>query len=248
MNPKNGLFMITFEQIKELYSNQDLKNFLINSDFSKSLDKKMIGITLDEANNFILKFYVELKEDSNLNKINRFTTYFKKFKSKIDFRTPTSFATGFKIKSNNEWVDYVHFKFGKNIKLLPKSSKLKFIGTSDCNFGLSIEQNNNEKILKRYFYYFTKKDKELIKSLFSLNVDIDEVYHFEVYETHDNVKVNIIYDFFKDKIDFLKENNLDYFSSNVEVFNKFFEKKPKYFGLDKNKNLSFYYSFSNEVL
>jgi quinol monooxygenase YgiN len=77
-----------------------------------------------------------------------------------------------------------------------------------------------------------------------LNINIDEVYHFEVYETKDNVKVNIIYDFYKNDIAFLSENNLEHFVPSVEAFNAYFKKTPKYFGLDKKGNLSFYYSFT----
>ena len=43
---------------------------------------------------------------------------------------------------------------------------------------------------------------------------------------------------------FLSENNLEHFAPSVEAFNAYFKKTPKYFGLDKKGNLSFYYSFT----
>lgn len=236
--------MISIEHIKSVLDNSQLKEFLVANEFNNSLDKKMIGVTLSKNEDYIIKFYLELKRDSNLNTISAFRKYFDKLKPKIDFKTPTSFATGFKINNRSKFNYYIHFKFGRNIILKPKSSKLKFVGTKNCKFGLSIEKNSKTKILKRYFYFFNKEDKLLIAKLFNLNINVEEVDHFEIYETKDNVKVNIIYDFYKNDISFLKENNLDYFSTNVNVFSKFFKKTPKYFGIDKKENLSFYYSFT----
>lgn len=236
--------MITIDKINIIYNNNYLKKYLNTVGFDLSKNKKMIGVTLSKNDNFILKFYLDLTSTNEIKNIGCFKPLYDKLKSKIDYKTPTSLATGFKINNNNEWLDYIHFKFARNMILNPKSAKLKFIGINECKFGASVEKTFKQRVLKKYFYYSSNRDKELIKKLFNYNLDIKDVHHFEVYETRDNLKVNIIYDFFKNDISFIKENNLEYFLPNICVFNTFFNKEPKYYGLDKNKNLSFYYSFT----
>jgi len=238
--------MISTKNIEDIYKNKKLKEFIKENSFFNSKDKKMIGVTIDSKLNFIIKFYLDKTFDKNYICGGEFKTIFNMLKNKIDYSTPTSLATGIKIKSDNTVINYIHFKFSRNTILKPKSHKLKFIGIDDCKFGASIEKCDSNTVFKKYFYYFTKKDKELVKKLFNLNVDTNDVFHFEVYETKDTVKANIIYDFFKEEINFLDENNLLFFKESVNKFNSFFKKQPKYFGLDKNKNLSFYYSFTNE--
>lgn len=240
--------MILIDNIKETYNNKSLLSFLHSSQFNSSNNKKMVGVTLDNKDNFILKFYLELTSIYDIDKVPKFKKLVNKLKNKIDFKTPTSFATGVKLKSNGNYADYVHFKFGRNLKLLPKTSKLKFIGTNNCNFGLSVEKSQENNEVKKYFYYSSLRDKELIKKLFNFKLNVEEVNHFEVYETKSNVKVNVVYDFYKENINFLEDNNLLYFKHSVEVFNTFFNRSPKYYGLDKNKNLSFYYSFTGSSL
>lgn len=238
--------MISIKKISEIYNNKDFENFIKDNNFFISKNKKMIGVTIDTCFNFIIKFYIDKTFDNSFVCDPEFKKIFNWFKDKIDYATPTSLATGLKIKSDNTAINYIHFKFSRNTVLKPKSHKLKFIGTRDCKFGASIEKIENKMVFKKYFYYFSIKDKELIKKLFNLNVDINDVYHFEVYETKNTVKANIIYDFYKENINFLDDNNLLEYKEPVIMFNTFFKKQPKYFGLDKNKNLSFYYSFTNE--
>jgi hypothetical protein len=196
----------------------------------------------------MLKFYIDKTFENDFICENRFEKIYNKFKDKIDYSFPTSLANGIKIKSDNTVINYVHFKFARNIILKPKSYKFKFIGTENCRFGASIEDSKNDLLFKRYFYYYTDNDKLLVKKLFNLNVDIKDIFHFEVYEKNKTVKVNIIYDFYKENISFLEENNLLSFKESVLTFNSFFKKTPKYYGLDKNKNLSFYYSFTDEPI
>jgi hypothetical protein len=236
--------MITINNLQTVHTSNIVKDFLNHFNFIHSKNKKMIGVTLtDDLNYFILKYYLELNKD-DLSLADNFKEL-KKVSNKIDFSIPTSFAIGLKLDNNLNSKDYLHLKFGKNLKLNPKSNKLKFLTPALLTYGVSIEKNKNIKEIKKYFY--SKNEKEKIKQLFKLQVELNDVDHFEIYETKSNTKVNIIFDYFKDNcvLKFLTDNNLLKHNQNVQTINKFFNKTPKYAGIDKNGNLSVYYSFTN---
>lgn len=242
MNLKPGLIMITIEKLKELSLNKNVEAFLNEYNFLDSQNKKMIGLTLLK-DGFVLKYYLELKE-KDLDNIKKFKEV-KKLKNKIAFNIPTSLAVGIKIDNNKNYCDYLHLKFNRNLILKPVSSKIKFLNQQLLKYGMSVEKNNKTKKIKKYFYIF--KEKEKVKKLFNLDVSTESVDHFELYEVKNNLKINIIFDFYKDKCveDFLNKNNLNCFYDSIQIANSFFNKLPIYAGIDKNNNLSIYYSFTN---
>jgi hypothetical protein len=240
--------MIASEQIHILHTSDAVRDFFNKTNFLKSTNKKMIGVSLIE-NEFILKYYIEIKNDNEFNLKDIIGTkynLYKKLLSFVDFSKHSCLAVGLKISNNGEIQKYIHFKF-KNLKLKSKSYKLKFINFSKCEYGYSIEYNDEKIKKKKYFYFKDRYNKEYIKSMFNLKVDTDTISHFETYQTTDTLKVNIVFDIFKEKQvsdSFLINNNLLYIKPALEVFNNYFKKEPLYLGVDNKKAVSFYYNLN----
>ena len=240
--------MITNEAIHTIHNNILVQKFLTDTNFICSNSKKGIGVSLID-DGFILKYYIELKNENNKLDIKSIigTKYkiYKRLLPFVDFNKHSCLAVGLKITNKGVIQKYLHFKF-KNIKLKSKSYKLKFIDFSKCEYGYSIEYNGKTK-RKKYFYFKDKDSKEYIKKMFNLKVNTDAVSHFETYQTQDILKVNIVFDILKEKQitdTFLIDNNLSYIKPVIDIFNTFFKKEPIYLGIDNKKTISFYYNFN----
>ena len=240
--------MITESQIHTLHTSNIVEDFFKKTNFLKSKNKKMIGISLIK-DKFILKYYIEIKNGNEFDIKDIAGAKYKLYEKLlpfVDFSRHSCLAVGLKISSSGEVQKYLHFKL-KNLKLKSKSYKLKFIDFSKCDYGYSIEYNNNETKRKKYFYFKDKDSKEYIKKMFNLSVDVNTIAHFETYQTKDTLKINIVFDIFKEKQisdNFLKENNLLYIKPALQIFNNYFKKEPLYLGLDNKKAISFYYNLN----
>lgn len=235
--------MITIEQLQQATNCNALQQFIENYKFYDSFNRKMIGLSfLENENSFVLKYYLEIKKQE-INQIKEFKEQ-KKLENKIAFNIPTSLAVGIKIDNSFNYTNYLHAKFDRNLILKPKSIKIKCLDQNNLKYGMSIEKTKFLRKLKKYFYVY--KEKEKTKSLFNIDVDTSVVDHFELYETKNNTKINIIFDFYNETCvsKFLDQNNLKKYHKNLKTTNEFFNKIPVYAGLDKNKNLSVYYSFT----
>jgi hypothetical protein len=240
--------MITSETIDNIHNNIVVQKFLADTNFIHSNNKKVIGVSLVDQG-FILKYYIELKRENNefdvKDIIGTKYKFYKKLLPFVDFNKHSCLAVGLKITDKGEIQKYLHFKL-KNIKLKSKSYKLKFMDFSKCEYGYSIEYNGKTK-RKKYFYFKDRESKEYIKKMFNLKVDTDTISHFETYQTQDILKINIVFDIFREKQitkKFLIDNNLAYTKPIIAIFNTFFKKEPVYLGIDNKKTISFYYNFN----
>lgn len=245
--------MISSSKIEQIHNSKEVQGFLDLTNFYNINHKKGIGVSLDEQENFMLKYYVEIKEKDNefqyTDFINDKEKIFYKLLPFVDFSRHSSLAIGLKVNTNGEIFKYIHFKF-RDLVLKNKSYKFKFANFEKCRYGYSLEYNKTFTKKKRYFYFHDNNNKEYIKKIYGLAVDTKGVSHYETYQTKDNVKINIVFDIFKNKQitkDFLAKNNFAKFENNINAFNLFFKKSPLYFGFDKEDNISFYYNF-NETL
>jgi hypothetical protein len=239
--------MIVSNKIHELNNNKDILKFLEFTNFKNSNNKKGIGVTIYNDKSFMLKYYIELKNEAFIEKIASENKIFKRYLKYTDTNLHSSLALGKKIKSNGEIFDYMHFKFNRNLILKSNNIFFKILDFKKAQFGYSLEYNKNKIFKKKYFYFKDNYSLNYILKIFNLSVDINTISHLETYEINRNLKINVIFDIFQEKQinkKFLEANNLLHLEQDIEVFNNFFGKVPLYFGFDKQKNISFYYNFN----
>lgn len=240
--------MIDLQKIKEIDTNIDIVDFLNKTDFKNSKNNKVIGVSLSNEDNFMLKYYIEIKDIKKIEKlIVKETKLFKRLVKFADVSLHSSLAVGRKITSAGEIFDYFHIKFNRKLKLKSKNIFLKPLDFNKATFGFSLEYNNKLTIKKKYFYFKDNKSKEYLIKVFNLNIDCNSVSHFELYEANNNLKVNIIFDINKNKLVdnvLFKNTGFDHLSEQINLFNSYFNKTPLYFGFDKKRRATFYYNFN----
>lgn len=231
-------------KILDLYKNDTLQTFFKDVNFFRSKNRKGIGITVFPNKKLLIKAYLEIKEEDNLdlysNTLKNEFLKFKKFKEYADFTIPSSFAVGKKISSDFEIYDYYHIKFKDRLHFNNYYYKLNLLNLKLCKTGFSKEFSSNVTFRKKYFYIFDNDNKHLLNKIFNLNLDISNIDHFEVYsKDKTNFKINFIYNQF----------NMSYITDLytiglVEELNSFFNKTPVYSGITNKNEISIYYSFT----
>lgn len=226
-----------------LYKSLPCQKFLNEIDFFNSNNRKGIGITVSPKNQILFKVYLEIKDNTELknykNLLEEEFYKFCKFKKLADFSKPSSYAIGKKFSCSGEEFNYYHVKFKKNYFLNDIYYKLNLLNHKKCSYGFSKEFNKDTVFRKKYIYVNDLDNKKLVNKIFNLNVDIDNINHFEIYSKNkNNYKINFILNNFLNIV--LPKNVIPI----VNELNDLFLKTPVYTGITNNDETSIYYSFT----